>query len=418
MTYGGALVALARPFVGVLVYVAFAILMPDELWPWAVPKGNYSRTVALGLLAGWAAKGFGDWNFGRARCVVFALLGYWAWVAVSAYQAPNQAVGWGFVEHISKIYFPFLVGITTIDSVRKLKQLVWVIILCQGYLALEFNLSYFGGYNRLQYQGFGPMDNNCNAIALVTCLGLALGTALYDAVWWRKALAFGATALMGHAILFSFSRGGMLGLGVTGLVTFVLMPKQPKHFAVAVLCVLLVARLAGPQVVERFSKSFADESGRRDASAQSRLDLWRDLWDVTNKNPVFGAGPEHWPLLASSYGWTEGKEGHSLWLQMGAELGYPGLGLLIGFYLASGGKLLVVTREVDVPDPWLRNAARMVISALAGFAVSAQFVSVRALEQPYYVALVGAGVLRLCSPPSGEAAPPPEPTPCPNTPNW
>jgi putative inorganic carbon (HCO3(-)) transporter len=402
LAYGGAVAALVNPFVGVLIYVGFAILMPEWLWPWSVPQGNYSRVVALALLAGWGAKGFGDWKFGRARGVVLALLGYWAWAAVSASLSPNQSVGWGFVEKISKIILPFLAGITTIDSVRKLKQLAWTIILCEGYLALEFNLSYLSGYNRLWLEGFGPMDNNCNAMALVTCLGLSLGTGLLESVWWRKAIGIIASLLITHAILFSFSRGGMLGLAVTGLMTFLLMPKRPKNYLAAALCILLVARFAGPQVVQRFSSSFSDESGQVEESAQSRLDLWGDCWDVMKKNPVVGAGPEHWPLLASDYGWRAGKEAHTLWLAIGAELGFPGLTLLALFFLTCMARLLPLTAEPNgLADPWLGHGARMVIASLAGFAVSAQFVSLRVLEQPYYVVIIGAGILKLAAVPTG-----------------
>jgi hypothetical protein len=46
----------------------------------------------------------------------------------------------------------------------------------------------------------------------------------------------------------------------------------------------------------------------------------------------------------------------------------------------------------------------MVVAALAGFAVSVQFVSAEGLELPYYIALVGAGVLRLVSLRSAEPA--------------
>src|SRR4051794_18968983 len=158
LAYGGSAVALVNPFVGVLVYIAFAILMPEYLWPWSVPSGNYSRTVALALLVGWALKGFGSWRLGRGTAVIAMLIGFWTWSAICATQAPNQEVAWAFVEHLAKIVLPVLVGITTIDSVRKLKQLVWVIFLCEGYLAFEFNLSYLGGYNRLRLEGFGPMD--------------------------------------------------------------------------------------------------------------------------------------------------------------------------------------------------------------------------------------------------------------------
>jgi hypothetical protein len=41
----------------------------------------------------------------------------------------------------------------------------------------------------------------------------------------------------------------------------------------------------------------------------------------------------------------------------------------------------------------------MVIVSLTGFAVAAQFVSLYALEQPYYIALIGAATMKLVSSP-------------------
>jgi len=64
LTYGGALLALFNPFYGLLVYVCFAIIRPEFMWSWSVPEGNYSRIVAMGLLVGWAIRGFGRWRFG------------------------------------------------------------------------------------------------------------------------------------------------------------------------------------------------------------------------------------------------------------------------------------------------------------------------------------------------------------------
>ncbi len=398
LAYGGGLVALLNPYVGLLIYVCFSILRPEMLWPWSVPSGNYSRIVAVCMLLGWALRGFRPFALGRARWVAASLFGYWLWTTLSATWSMDHERAMYGVDTLTKIVLPCLMGILTIDSVPKAKQMAWVIVGSMGYLAYEFNLSYFSGYNRLWVEGFGAMDNNCNAIALVTCFGMAFFLGMDAEKWWLKAAAFAAAGLMAHAILFSFSRGGMLALIVTGGVSFLLLPKQPKHYALFLVAVLVVARLAGPSVLERLGSTF--ETGeRRDSSAQSRLDLWAACWDQMQKHPL-GLGVEQFPLVVDQYGFPRGKEAHTLWLQVGAEVGFPGLALLALFYGACLVRLWPIARGWrQPPDPWLPTAARMIIAALIGFSVSAQFVSLKYLEVPYYVAMLGAAVVKLC--PSG-----------------
>lgn len=331
LTYGGAAVALFNPWIGLLVYVCFAILRPESLWFWSVPAGNYSRIVAIALLIGWAVNGFGNWQLGRARGVVMALLGYLAWSCLSAAFARYPEHGWQFVENTLKVVLPFLVGVTTLDSMAKLKQLAWVILLSQGYVAFELNSAYYSGFNRMHEVGFGGMDNNCVAIAMVAATGLAFFLGMAEPQWWKKGIALIASVLMVHCVMFGFSRGGMLGLLITGAVAFVLIPKQPKHYAMFAIAILIALRLAGPQVVTRFASTFADGE-ERDSSAQSRLDMWEDCADVVVKHPLLGIGPDNWPLIAHEYGWPPGKEAHSLWVQMAAELGLVGVGFLALFY--------------------------------------------------------------------------------------
>jgi probable O-glycosylation ligase (exosortase A-associated) len=405
LTYGGGLVALFYPFTGLLIYVCFAILRPDSMWYWAVDPGNYSRIVAIALLAGWAMRGFGSWQVGRASGMLFALAGFWAWGVLGTPLARSPDAALVFVESTFKIILPLLAGVTLIDSVARLKQLAWVIVLSQGYVAYELNVAYLGGYNRAAELGFGGMDNNGLAIGMVTSVGVAFFLGMGSRGWIAKALAFGSALLMAHVVMFSFSRGGMLALIITGVVGFMLTPRQPKHYAALALAILLAVRLAGPEVRDRFLTVFLDK-GERDVSAQSRLDLWRDQADVLMKNPLFGCGPYNWRLIAQEYGWPEGKDGHSLWLQVGAEMGFPGLLLLASFYGLCLLRLWPLMRPgAALPDPWLADAARMVFASLIGFAVSAQFVSVVGLEAPYYVAMVGAGALKLATAPAAEAEP-------------
>jgi hypothetical protein len=100
--------------------------------------------------------------------------------------------------------------------------------------------------------------------------------------------------------------------------------------------------------------------------------------------------------VASEYGWHDGKEAHSLWFQTGAEQGFLGIGLLAAFYGICIWRLWRLRRALEhSTDSWAPDYARMVITALVGFIVAAQFVSLEALEVPYYVVLVGAAVLKL-----------------------
>jgi O-antigen ligase len=203
-------------------------------------------------------------------------------------------------------------------------------------------------------------------------------------------------ALMVHVPMFGNSRGGMMGVLVTGVVAAIIVRKRPFELGIIAISALVGLRLAGPDVWSRFATSFASAEVR-DVSAQSRLDLWADCWDVMQKNPFTGVGPDHWPLIAADYGWPAGKECHSLWFNAGAELGFPGLAFLLLFYGSAlwGGWTLLCRR--DLQDTWYADCGRMVVAALAGFAVSASFVSLDALEPPYYIALLGAGTLKVLS---------------------
>src|SRR5262249_7787708 len=152
-----------------------------------------------------------------------------------------------------------------------LKQLAWVILLSHSYVALEMNLAYYSGFNRLKEVGFGGMDNNCFAVSLVACMGLAFFLGFHSPRWWQKGLALLSAAVIGHAILFSFSRGGMLALGVTGISIFLLIPRQPRHYAALLIAVLVALRLAGPEVRERFALTF----DRQEGSSNMRLSQWQ-----------------------------------------------------------------------------------------------------------------------------------------------
>ncbi|NQV23756.1 MAG: O-antigen ligase family protein [Rhodopirellula sp.] len=401
MTAAGAICGLFWPFYGLLVYIAFAIMRPDALWPWSVPPARYSLAIAGCMLIGWVFTKQATFKLGRAIVPVLLISGFLVWSFIGAFIPQHQDLAWDFVECVSKIIIPMIIGLTLITSTKELKQLAWTIALAQGYVAFEMNSYYFSGYNLLRWAGFGGMDNNSAAIALVTGLGTAFFLGVHSEKTWQKGLAFSLAICMANAIMFSFSRGGMLGGIVIGAAAITVIPKRPRTYAIIGLAIVGASVMAGPEVRERFMTTFVKKKGgEREASAQSRVDLWKDCIDVMKKKPVMGCGPNQWPMIASQYGWPHGKEAHSLWMQTGAELGFTGLAMYLGFYLTVLALLWQLTwKRTHVADPWYKYVARMSFTGLAGFIASAQFVSLESLEIPYYTALLGCGALKLASAP-------------------
>ena len=303
------------------------------------------------------------------------------------------------VEPLSKVLLPCLVGITLIDSLEKLKRVAWVMVVCQGYLAFEFNQQYYQGLINPNEWGFGGAgDNNYIALNMVIGTAMAFFMGLVTSVGWQRLSAIGMMALMAHVVLFSMSRGAMLALGVSGLVSFLIIPKRPVHYAAFLLSVLVVLRLAGPSVQEEFATIFADEE-ERDGSAKSRIEHWNACLEAMLREPITGLGPAHFPLYAHEFGFTRNKAAHTTWLLYGAEFGMPAMVFILLFYGLCMTQLWPLTREETARriDPGYAGLARMVVASIAGFLVAAQFLPATGVELPFYVAMLGASTLKLTS---------------------
>jgi O-antigen ligase len=352
----------------------------------------------IGTVIGWVFNGFGTWDLGRAWGLVYALLAFWAWATFTCFFAPVWDVAFAIVDTLFKIILPFMIGISLIDSMSRLKQLALTLAASQAYVAYELNVSFYDGINRLQRSGFGGLDNNTEAVNLVTFFGMTFFLGLYGQKLWQKAIGFIGAGCIAHCAMFSFSRGALFTLITTAVVSFILIPKRPVHYLYIALAVALCFRLAGKEVRERFSSSF-NEEGQLDASAQSRYQLWGDCWDCMKKSPIVGIGPNHWTLIAHTYGWPPGKQSHTTWLHVGAEMGFPGLILLGGLFYGQCVVMLtpLMWMKNSIRDQWLRYFACMVVPSILGFVAGAQFVTLATLEPPFYIVLLGTGVLRLYS---------------------
>jgi probable O-glycosylation ligase (exosortase A-associated) len=386
--------AFRTPLIALSVYVAFAILRPYFLWGYGGNMSNISLYVGAAMLIAWVMHGTASWKFDRGRGIVASFLFFGIWATLSASQAAASAVAWDWVISLWKFLLPFMVGVTMIREEKWARRMLWVIVLSQGYVAWEMNLAYLQGVNRVREFGFGGMDNNSVGIAMVSTLGPALALVAVGKTWTQRGVAAAASLFILHATLLTFSRGAMLGLVVVGATAFIILPKRPKQLALVAVALIVTLRLTGPELLARYDTAFADEEDR-DESAGSRVNLWQDCLTVALANPMFGIGPNHWPLVAASFGWTPFKSAHSVWMQTAAELGFPGVISLFLIFALTFIKLwpMARTRSKDPPDRERAAIATGIMLSAVGYAVSGQFVSLTGLEVPYYLAMVGVGML-------------------------
>jgi O-antigen ligase len=177
-----------------------------------------------------------------------------------------------------------------------------------------------------------------------------------------------------------------------------MIPKRPKQVGALLLTALITFWFTGPELYERYASTFAEEK-ERDASAESRVDLWRDCLKVVAEYPMFGVGPTNWRFVAARYGWPEGKSAHSVWMETAAEVGIPGALVLLCFFGFAAIRLWPIARaRLTDTNRYEVILASGVILSIVGFSVSGQFVSVPGLEVPYYVVMLGAAMLKTARP--------------------
>ena len=186
------------------------------------------------------------------------------------------------------------------------------------------------------------LEPNAYAAALILPVAICLTGSLdrHRGTAERLALTL-AGALCVTTIILTMSRGAVVALGVMAIVVSVargqlLLP------VLAVLIAIPGLLIAPPEFWERWSQAatLADRGA-------GRLDIWRVGWVVIQQHPFLGVGLGCFPVVyydylsqAAGISWRHAqavaevliKYPHNIYLGVTAELGIPGIGLLLAAF--------------------------------------------------------------------------------------
>lgn len=220
--------------------------------------------------------------------------------------------------------------------------------------------------------------------------------------WWYRA----ATGLLIAGSIFTWSRGGFLGL-LAGMGMVWLLSKHK----VRNLAIILILGFAVLAAISHFSEkgSVLDEfqtiSDPNDSTRIDRINSWARAWEMFMDNPVLGVGVSNFGWRVADYEMRDpnfdfnrsrlhgGRAAHSLYFTLLPEMGSVGALLYLAMIWLIVRKLIGVIRMQPKNSPVapalgeLALLAKAMIASLVAFLVSGAFVTV--VYYPHLFYLVG-----------------------------
>jgi probable O-glycosylation ligase (exosortase A-associated) len=319
-----------------------------------------------------------------------ALLGLlWLWFVITTINVYNSNQ---FVHHfpetvarlgdISKALAMILIAVLLITDLDKLRW--WYLITAGSFALLAFKSMRFGLLTSGEARVYGPpgtelADNNGFGLALNMSLPMFIYLARIEESKKLRIVYYFAFVAALFGIVLSYSRGALIGLVFVMFVIALQSRHKARAFiGVVILCSVLLV-VAPKQWIERMETLKTAE--KTDASAQERFNSWKFASHLAYEFPFFGGGFNTFTEpLYQRYGLSLNIEGtqlgpHSIYFQMLAEHGFPGLFLflaLIASCMLSAFRVKRKFKRVD-PDHWLVMFANMIIGSLIAYAASGAF---------------------------------------------
>lgn len=233
-------------------------------------------------------------------------------------------------------------------------------------------------------------DPNDLALVLLFPFGMACAMAIHERGRFRGLIGLAAAPLLLAGIVFTQSRGGLMGVvAVFGVIGWLFVRPRillaPLAFA-ALIGLAIVADIGG-----RVSGGYAEYSGGGlDASAEGRLTAWAAAVRMMLDAPLTGVGLGNFTSQYYFYTdvWTGlNKAVHSTWFEVLAETGLPAFALFVLMYAACLRSAWRSVKTVSAAqDPRLQAAALGLFTGLIGFGVSGSFLT-QGFSWPLYIQL-------------------------------
>jgi len=342
--------------------------------------------------------------------VTFPLATNWYYAFYFAYSIALTLVGYFAIVYILgserdlRTFLAWLVGIHIYLATTGIR----------GYSASQFDERGYASTGVVG--GYFLGDENDVALALNIALPLAMYLFRQARTTWSRVCWGAGIAAMLITIVFTFSRGGFVGLVAMALY-WALSSSRKRSEAIGALAVaaIVVIAVAPPEYWARIETITATEEG----TAGLRQDAWAAARRMFMDSPIWGVGGHNTGVLMPTYAYEVpvdrrmnqwGRASHSLYYQLLAEFGLLGV-LLIGGVLVLNFLDLRQIRALGRKGRCsgsIEQLAHCLRLSWVGLLISGTFLSVLTYPHLYYLTALTVVVHKLALEES--MSPTPEPS--------
>lgn len=354
----GGLALLKWPFAGLLVMVA---LIPGEELTTFLAGRTLISIFGIAVLGAWALRSLlAESKIRIAKRPALMALLWLTWGLLSVFWAQDQAAALGRAVTLAQLIAFFCLLQTMVTDDRRLRILITAYFVASAFFALlATGIAISADLRRAAL----AEEQNPNALARALGIGLLMVPYLSGQLRparWRIVTIVGACVL-GLAILLTGSRGTWVGLVAAFGFAWLLSRGKPvklrSAIAVVITIILGIAGLYHVGVIDEWMVhrilTVLDIEATRGGSG--RTSIWAVGWEMAKSNPVIGVGLQNFPArfedyiyaagFGGAYGVYPGRDPHSIFLSVQAELGIIGLLVFLMFLWAIVSNLVPYRRD-------------------------------------------------------------------------
>lgn len=383
----GAVLAIRRPWVGVLLWTWVSIMNPHR-FAWGIAYDAPVAAIAAGatliglLLTRDRRSPFQ--NSSAGWLAAFAL-----WMTLSWQLGFDPGGDYALWNQVMKIYLMTFVALALLSTKVHLLAFAWATAGSIALIAVKggfFTLVHGGVYRVWGPPGSFISGNNELALATVAVIPLLHFLQLQLQNRWARHALTVAMLLSAASALGSQSRGGLVALAAMAAV-FVIRSRH--KFRVGLIVLVGTLALLPMMPAHWWERMETMRTYTEDGSAMGRINAWHVAWE-TAKHHFFGGGMSYQhDALFIQYGPYEDivRAAHSIYFQILGNHGFVGLFLFLMIGVSTYRTAGWLRRNARlIPEAkWAADLGSMTQVSMVGFAVGGAFLSLSYFDLPYNI---------------------------------